>query len=157
MSNQTEASYDEHPAMFRNHPLGFLLLLALIVLPVVALFLFHEQIAEMGDFPPAVLLGSTGLGIVLFLYWYLMTRATRLRIDADQVHLERGLLSKDHIDLRIQQIRAVRVYQGLLDRILRVGRIEVYTTGDEAEFVIGGMPDPHWVRDHVRNQREVAG
>ncbi len=157
MSNRTGASYDEHPAMFRNHPLGFLLLLALIVLPFVALFLFHEQIAGMGDFPPAMLLGSTGLGIVIFLYWYLMTRATRLRIDEDHVHLERGLLSKSHIDLQIQQIRAVRVHQGLLDRILRVGRIEVFTTGDSAEFVVGGMPDPHWVRDHVRNRREVSG
>ena len=157
MPNQTEARYDEHPAMFRNHPLGYLLLLALIVLPVVALFLFHGQIAEMGNFPPAVLLGSTGLGVVIFLYWYLMTRATWLRIDEDQVHLERGLLSKDHIDLQIQQIRAVRVYQGLLDRILRVGRIEVFTTGDAAEFVVAGMPDPHWVRDHVRNRREIAG
>jgi uncharacterized membrane protein YdbT with pleckstrin-like domain len=156
MSNHDAAGYDAHPAMFRNHPLGFLLLLALILAPVLALLMFRDEIVALGEFPPALLLGATGLGIVIFLYWYLKTRATRLRITGDQVHLEEGLLSKHHIDLQVQQIRAVRVYQGLLDRIFRVGRIEVFTTGDSPEFVVAGMPDPHWVRDHVRNRREAA-
>jgi uncharacterized membrane protein YdbT with pleckstrin-like domain len=157
MSNPASASYDAHPVMFRNHPLGFLLLLLLIIAPVVALLVFRDEIRAMGEFPPAMLLGLTALGLVIFLYWYLKSRATRLRITDDIVHLEVGLLSKQHIDLHVRQIRAVRVYQGLMDRIFRVGRIEVFTTGDVAEFVVGGMRDPNWVREHVRNRREVAG
>lgn len=156
MSNQNVVHYDGHPAMFRNHPLGFLLLLVLIVAPVVALLLYRDAIVALGEFPPALLLGATGLGVVIFLYWYLKTRSTHLRITGDQVHLEEGLLSKHHVDLQVQQIRAVRVYQGLLDRIFRVGRIEVYTTGDSPEFTVGGMPSPHRVRDHVRNRSETA-
>ncbi|TVP92685.1 MAG: PH domain-containing protein [Thioalkalivibrio sp.] len=153
MSNDNQASYDSHPAMFRNHPLGYLIILVLIILPFVLLVLFREQIAGMGDFPPALLLGATGLGILILLYWFLKTRATRLRITGDEVHLEEGLLSKHHVDLHVSQIRAVRVSQGFLDRVFRVGRIEVFTTGDQPEFVVAGMPRPHNVRDHVRNRR----
>lgn len=148
--------YDEHPAMFRNHPLGYLLILFLIIAPVVALVVFRNEIAGMGDFPPALLLAATGFGMVVWLYWFLQTRAIRLRITGDQVHLEQGLLSKKHIDLQVGQIRAVRVFQGLLDRIFRVGRVEIFTTGDTSEFVVNGMPSPHLVRDHVRARRESS-
>jgi len=153
MSNDTQPHYDSHPAMFRNHPLGYLFVLLLIIAPVVLLLMFREQIAGMGDFPPALLLAATGLGILIMLYWFLKTRATRLRITGDEVHLEEGLLSKHHVDLHVNQIRAVRVHQSFLDRVFRVGQIEVYTTGDQPEFVVGGMPGPHRVRDHVRNRR----
>ncbi|TVP79813.1 PH domain-containing protein [Thioalkalivibrio sp.] len=156
MSSDNETAYDSHPAMFRNHPLGYLILLLLIILPVVALLLFREQIAGMGDFPPALLLAATGLGMLIMLYWYMKTRATRLRITGDEVHLEEGLLSKHHVDLHVGQIRAVRVFQGVLDRVFRVGRIEVFTTGDQPEFVVGGLPNPHRVRDLVRNRRGNA-
>lgn len=153
MSNDTQANYDSHPAMFRNHPLGYLFGLLLIIVPVVLLLLFRDQIAAMGDFPPALLLAATGFGILIMLYWFLSTRATRLRITGDEVHLERGLLSKKHIDLHVGQIRAVRVYQKFLDRVFRVGQIEVFTTGDQPEFVVEGMPNPNRVRDHVRTRR----
>jgi len=153
MSNDSQANYDSHPSMFRNHPLGYLFVLLLIILPVVLLLLYRDQIAGMGDFPPALLLAATGFGILIMLYWYLKTRATRLRITGDEVHMEEGLLSKRHVDLHVNQIRAVRVYQSFSDRVFRVGQIEVYTTGDQPELVVGGMPSPHRVRDHVRSRR----
>jgi uncharacterized membrane protein YdbT with pleckstrin-like domain len=153
MSNATQPNYDAHPAMFRNHPLGYIILLLLIILPVVLLLMFREQFAGMGDFPPALLLAATGLGILIMLYCFLNTRATRLSITGDEVHLEEGLLSKRHIDLHVNQIRAVRVYQSFLNRVFRVGQIEIYTTGDQPELVVGGMPGPHRVRDHVRSRR----
>lgn len=123
-----EPAIDARPAMFRNHPFGFILSLVLI---------------------PAF-----GLGLLILLWWYLHTRSVRLRIDADQVHLERGLLSKSHVDLDIGQIRTVKVDQSFFDRIFRVGRIAVYTTGDTPEFRVNGIPDPHRVREYVRGRRE---
>ncbi|WP_018873635.1 PH domain-containing protein [Thioalkalivibrio sp. ALJ16] len=125
-----EPAIDARPAMFRNHPFGFLLSLLLI---------------------PAF-----GLGILILLWWYLQTRSMRLRIDADQVHLERGLLSKSHVDLDIAQIRTVKVDQSFFDRIFRVGRIAVYTTGDNPEFRVAGIPDPNRVREYVRARREAV-
>ncbi len=155
MTTEELTAYDDHPAMFRNQPLGYVGVWILILAPVVALLMYREEIAEMGHFPPAMLLAATGFGILILLYWFVTTRATRLRITGDQVHLERGLLSKHHVELNISQVRAVRVYQNVLDRIFRVGRIEIYTTGDDPEFVVAGMPDPNRVRDHVRTYLET--
>jgi len=153
MSNQAKPDYNAHPAMFRNHPFGYLLVWVMIIAPVVLLVTYKDRIASMGDFPPAMLLGATGLGILILLYWFLKTRATRLCITGDEVHLEQGLLSKKHVDLHVSQIRAVRVYQGFLDRVFRVGRVSVFTTGDQPEMVVGGMPNPNAVRDHLRTRR----
>lgn len=155
MTNEHLPAYDDHPAMFRNQPLGYIGVWVLILAPVLAVLMYRKEIAEIGDFPPAMLLAATGFGIVILLYWFVTTRAMRLRITGDQVHLERGLLSKRHVELNVDQIRAVRVYQGFLDRIFRVGRIEVFTTGDDPEFVVTGMPDPDRVRDHVRTHPET--
>jgi len=155
MTNEQLPAYDDHPAMFRNHPLGCVGVCILILAPVLALLMYRNEIAEMGGFPPAMLLAATGFGFVILLYWFVQTRATRLRITGDQVHLERGLLSKRHVELNVSQIRAVRVYQNFFDRIFRVGRIEIFTTGDDPEFVVAGMPDPSRVRDHVRTHLEI--
>lgn len=154
MTNEDLPDYDEHPVMFRNQPLGYIGVWVLILAPVLVLLLYRREISEMGDFPPAMLLAVTGFGMVILLYWFVKTRAKRLRINGDQVHLERGLLSKSHVELDVGQIRAVRVYQSFFDRIFRVGRIEIFTTGDDPEFVIAGMPDPDRVRDHVRTHTE---
>ncbi len=154
MTNEQLPAYDDHPAMFRNQPLGYIGIWILILAPVLALLMYREEIAEMGGFPPAMLLAATGFGFVILLYWFVQTRATRLRITGDKVHLERGLLSKRHVELNVGQIRAVRVYQNFFDRIFRVGRIEIFTTGDDPEFVVAGMPDPSRVRDHVRTHLE---
>ena len=154
MTNEQLPAYDDHPTMFRNQPLGYIGIWILILAPVLALLMYRAEIAEMGGFPPAMLLAATGFGFVILLYWFVQTRATRLRITGDKVHLERGLLSKRHVELNVGQIRAVRVYQNFFDRIVRVGRIEIFTTGDDPEFVVAGMPDPSRVRDHVRTHLE---
>ncbi|MCC5869813.1 MAG: PH domain-containing protein [Gammaproteobacteria bacterium] len=120
---------DARPAMFRNHPFGFIL--------------------------SVLLIAALGLGLLILLWWYLQTRSVRLRIDADQVHLERGLLSKSHVDLDIGQIRTVKVEQSFFNRIFRVGAIAIYTTGDNPEFRVTGLPDPLTIRDYIRRRREA--
>jgi uncharacterized membrane protein YdbT with pleckstrin-like domain len=114
---------DVHPAMFRNHPIAFVL--------------------------SVVLIPAFGLGVLILLFWFLKTRAVRLRIDANQVHLERGLLSKSHVDLDIGQVRAVNVHQSFGNRIMGVGQVAVFTTGDQPEFTVTGIPDPHRVREYL--------
>jgi uncharacterized membrane protein YdbT with pleckstrin-like domain len=66
------------------------------------------------------------------------------------VLLERGLLSKERIELDADKIRTVKVFQTLFNRMFGVGTITVYTSGDEPEFEIKGMPDPHRFRELVK-------
>jgi uncharacterized membrane protein YdbT with pleckstrin-like domain len=116
-------NYSEHPAMFRSNPLGFILALLLVVV---------------------------GIGILILLWWYVQCKSTRLEADETSVMLERGLLSKERIELDVDKIRTVKVFQSLFNRMFGVGTITVYTSGDAPEFEIRGMPDPHRFRELVK-------
>ncbi len=118
-----EPRFDAHPAMFRSHPFWFIL---------------------------AVLLIPVGIGILILLGWYLVTKATRLAVIGDDIVLEKGLLSKERIELNISSVRSVKVYQSFINRIFGVGTLSVYTAGDLAEVVAAGIPDPGRFREVVK-------
>lgn len=121
-----ETTYSEHPAMFRNNPVGFIL---------------------------AVLLIPVAVGILILLAWYLKCKSTRLEYAGNDLILERGLLSKEHTELNIDRIRTVNVYQSFFNRILGVGKIAIYTAGDEPEIEVAGLPRPHDLRDLIKSHQ----
>ncbi|MDF0543603.1 PH domain-containing protein [Sphingobium sp. H39-3-25] len=108
--------YDEHPAMFRNNPLLFVLLLVSVV-------------------------GIIGLGI-----WWVIAKGERLAISDREMLREKGILSKQRIQINLSSVRSVRVTQTMFQRMLGVGDVEVFTAGDYAEIAIRGMPNPDRVR-----------
>ncbi len=116
--------YDANPVMFKNNPLGFIL--ALILVPVF------------------------GLGLIIFLFWYLKNKSSRLLITEEDVLFEQGLLSKERLELTIRSIRTVRVRQSFWNRIFGTGTIELYTAGDSPEIIARGMPEPNRVRDIIK-------
>lgn len=118
-----ETKFDAHPAMFKSHPFWFIA--ALILVPV-------------------------GIGILILLAWYLVTKATRIAVIGDDVVLEKGLLSKERTELNISSIRSVRVYQSFVNRICGVGTVSIYTAGDQPEMVAAGIPQPNLFRDIVK-------
>ena len=115
--------YQAHPAMFRAHPFWFILFVLLILVG--------------------------GLGILILLYWYIKTRATALTVTEHDITFEQGILSKDRTGVSLRHVRAVRVTQGFVNRILGVGTVEISTAGDEPEFEVSDMPDPHEIREAI--------
>ncbi|BFM19295.1 PH domain-containing protein [Gilvimarinus japonicus] len=118
-----EALYDEHPVMFKNNPLGFIL---------------------------ALILCLVGIGIIILLVWHLNNKSSRLMVTKSDVLYEKGLLSKERSELNITSIRTVKVKQSFWNRIFGTGTIELYTAGDSAEIIAVGMPDPNRVRDIIK-------
>ncbi|HEX7852930.1 MAG TPA: PH domain-containing protein [Sphingobium sp.] len=108
--------YDEHPAMFGNHP-----------------FLFS-------------LLAITIVGFVVIGVWSLVVRTERLAVGEHDVLLERGFIAKQRVQVNRDSVRAVRVSQGVLQRLFGVGDIEIFTGGDYPEIAIRGLPKPDAVR-----------
>lgn len=108
--------YDEHPAMFRAHPLLFLLLLISIV-------------------------GILAIGI-----WWVLHKGERLALSDREVLLERGLLAKQRTEIALTSIRSVRITQTLGQRIFGVGHVELFSAGDMAEIAIKNMPRPDRIR-----------
>jgi uncharacterized membrane protein YdbT with pleckstrin-like domain len=121
--------YEAHPAMFRAHPFWFMLFVILI---------------------PAF-----GIGIIILLYWYIKTRATRLTVTANELMYEKGILSKDRTSITLRHIRAVQVTQTFVNRILGVGTVEISTAGDEPEFTVTDMPDPHEIREAISRAQDA--
>jgi uncharacterized membrane protein YdbT with pleckstrin-like domain len=120
--------YQSHPAMFRAHPFWFIGCIILI-----AVF---------------------GLGILILLYWYILTRATALTLTENDIIYEKGILSKDRTAVSLRHIRAVRVIQGFVNRIMGVGKIEISTAGDQPEFTVTDMPDPHEIREAISRAQD---
>ncbi|MBI1172441.1 PH domain-containing protein [bacterium] len=111
--------------MFRNHPIGFIL---------------------------SVLLIPVGVGLVILIYWYFKTRSLRLTLAGNAVHIERGFLSKERIDMDARKIRTVVVQQTFWQRIFNVGTVEIFTGGDDAECILPGMPNPDQIRTFVQTR-----
>jgi len=112
--------FSAHPAMFKARPFSFILCL---------------------------LLCAVGVGILILMVWYVKCKSTKLEIIDNEVVLERGLMSKERIELGLASIRSVRVYQSFLNRITGVGKITVFTAGDNPEFEVDGIPEPNKFRE----------
>jgi len=112
--------YEDHPAMFRNQPIGFVL---------------------------CVLLSLVGIGLVIFLFWWLQVMGTRLTVTTERTILRRGILSKHINEVYHSDIRNVRISQSFLQRIFDIGTISIASAGSgEAEIVVAGMRDPRKVK-----------
>ncbi|MFN2328106.1 MAG: PH domain-containing protein [Chromatocurvus sp.] len=115
--------YAEHPAMFKNNPLGFIL---------------------------AVLLIPVAVGVIILLWWYLQVKSSKLTVFENEILFEKGLLSKERSEVNIGIVRTVRVKQSFFNRIFGVGTISIFTAGDNPEIVAKGMPDPNRIRELIK-------
>jgi membrane protein YdbS with pleckstrin-like domain len=118
--NVPAMSYYASPVMFRAHPIAFVL--ALLLTPVI-------------------------IGIIILIVWAIVSRTTYLEIDHDTVRFETGVFSKDRRALSRSAIRTVRVTQTLLNRMLNVGSIEIFTAGDVPEIRAVSMYQPNELRE----------
>lgn len=120
--------YSENPVMFKNNPFGFIVSLLLV---------------------PAF-----GLGLIIFLVWYLRCMASRLTVTDSEILFEQGLLSKDRSEISFSSVRTIKVKQSFFNRIFGTGTIELYTAGDTPEIVAKGMPDPNRIRDLIKQNQD---
>jgi uncharacterized membrane protein YdbT with pleckstrin-like domain len=121
--------FKAHPAMFRAHPFWFILFVLLIA--------------------------AFGVGLLILLFWYIKTRATALTVTDHELLYEKGILSKERLAVSLRHVRSVQVNQGFINRILGVGTIEIKTAGDEPEFTVTDLPDPHEVREAISRAQEM--
>ncbi|MET0363960.1 MAG: PH domain-containing protein [Sphingobium sp.] len=125
-STPTRWLYDEHPAMFANHP-----------------FLFS-------------LLAITIVGFLVIGVWAIVVRTERLAVGEHDVLLERGFIAKQRVQVSRDSVRAVRVSQGIMQRLFGVGDIEIFTGGDYPEIAIRGLSRPDAVRALLTHAEDDA-
>ena len=123
-----QVEQEQHPAMFRNHPIGFIG--AVIIIPLY------------------------GLGLFILLYWWLKCRSTKITITNKKTILQTGLLSKHTNEVYHSDVRNVQVSQGPLQRLLGVGSIGVSSAGQsDFEIAVSGIRNPETVKTFINNHR----
>lgn len=126
MADQT--LYEAHPAMFRNHPFWFIICVFLIA--------------------------AFGLGIIVFLIWWLTCLGTTLTVTEQKTTLRTGLLAKNLNEVYHSDVRSIQVNQRFLQRIFGVGSIGISSAGQSSiEIVASGIPDPGHVRELIDAHR----
>ena len=116
--------------MFKNNPLGFIG--AILLIPVF------------------------GIGIIVFLVWYLRNKSSKLTVTDRDVVYEEGLLSKKRSEINISSVRTVIVNQSFFNRIFGTGTVSLYTAGDSAEIIASGLPDPNRVRELIKETQAAV-
>jgi membrane protein YdbS with pleckstrin-like domain len=96
------------------------------------------------------------IGIIALFTTTLLRRSTRVRMTNRSVENEQGVFSKKIDVLELWRIRDVRYKQSLLDRILGIAHIEVFTKDvTTPHFEIVGMPASRDMFEKLRDSIEI--
>lgn len=122
--------YEEHPSMFRNQPVWFVV---------------------------CVLLSLVGVGLLILGWWWLETQATKLTITTERTILRRGLLSKSLTEVWHADVRNVQLNQSFFQRMFDVGRLSISSAGQSGvELDVAGMPDPDGAKELIDEQKRLT-
>ncbi len=120
--------YQANPAMFRNHPIGFVL--GWLLVPVF------------------------GLGLLVLVPWWIKCLGTELFVTERRTILRRGILSRKISDIMNEDVRNIQISQSFLQRLLGVGTVGVSSSGQSGvEIEVAGIPDPESVRELINRSR----
>lgn len=122
-----EIYYEQHPSMFRNRPVEF------VVTCLLCVFL---------------------VGFVIFFLWWVQCKGTTLTVSSERTRLRRGILSKSITEVWHQDVRNVQLKQTLFQRIFGTGTIGVSSAGQSGmEICVAGIPDPETVKSLIDSHR----
>ena len=136
-----------HPSL-RNH-------LSMIVWPILAIpILLYLLKAYVWKDIPVLVMVIIGLVLLMFpAYAWLRSKFHTYVVTETTIHARRGLLSKFINEIRIADVRAINVRQGLLQRIMGVGQVGFSSAaGDAEEVVFTGIRDPDGVKQLIQSR-----
>jgi len=124
---EEDIHYAETPVMFKNRPF---------------LFVF------------CLLLSLVGIGLIIFLIWFLKTKALKLTVTDKRVILREGLLRKNLTEIFIDDVKRVQSQQSFLQRFFNVGSVTVSSAATGyTEIYISGIPDPQKAKNFIIKQK----
>ena len=102
----------------------------------------------------AIPLCLLGIGFLILGLLWLQSRGERLTVTEERVIHRRGILSRHIIDVRLADIRNIRVSQGMFQRLFGVGALGVATAGTGGEEIaMDGIAWPEKVKAIIEGQR----
>jgi len=140
--------------MFQGHPswrsiLSFYIKGLLVVLVIAFLVGLGTDIAGDTDTGLVVLVAVVGVAIVV-LAGLIKRITTHYTITTRRLHIQRGIISRDIQETRLERVQNVNYNQSFLERVLQVGDVDFDTAaGDDYNFIFAGVADPAEVVERV--------
>jgi len=87
---------------------------------------------------------GAGAFVLLLLIGWLKRISTRYSITDRRLRIQRGIVSRNIEEARVERVQNVTVKQGVLERILQVGTVDFDTASNRADdtFQFRGIADP---------------
>jgi uncharacterized membrane protein YdbT with pleckstrin-like domain len=83
--------------------------------------------------------------------------ATTYSITNQRLHIKRGIISRKLQQTRIERVQNVNISQGVIQRILQVGKVDFDTAGtDDSDFSFVGVSQPEKVMRAVEQAQHEA-
>jgi uncharacterized membrane protein YdbT with pleckstrin-like domain len=141
--------------MFQGHPswrsiLGFYIKGLLAVLVISFLVGLGTNIAN-GDTDTGLVILVAVVGVAsVIIAGFIKRVTTHYTITTRRLHIQRGIISRDIQETRLERVQNVNYNQSLLERVLQVGDVDFDTAaGDDYNFIFVGVADPAEVVESV--------
>jgi len=130
---------------------------ALVGALVPFLFNWIAGLLEAGTTARVLLIGiPIGLAIAAGFGINLYRRSLRYRITSSNLELEYGVLRKKIDNLELWRCRDIRFNQSLLDRVLGIAHIQIFTADVTTDVVLlRGMPASRRLFEQIRDSIEI--
>ena len=87
-----------------------------------------------------------GIVALTFLFGLVQRFFVRYSITNQRLYLQRGIISRNVQQTRIDRVQNVTTRQSVMDRLFRVGSVDFDTAGtDDSNFIFAGVNDPQRV------------
>jgi uncharacterized membrane protein YdbT with pleckstrin-like domain len=148
-----------HPGeeiVFEGHP-SWRALLSYYIPGVAGAVLVGLIVALIGSAGVGILVGIVLVALVL-VYGFVRRVATVYMVSSQRLYIRRGILAKRVQQTRIDRVQNVNTAQTVLQRVLRVGKVDFDTAGtDDSEFAFVGISNPDRVVAAVDRAQREAG
>ena len=95
------------------------------------------------------------VGVVNMAAPWLQSFSETLVVTPDATRLEKGFFKRSSIEIRHDRVVAMEVKQTLMERMLRIGTLEISSDGSaEDQIVMRGVPDPKAVEVAIRGRMQ---
>lgn len=125
----------------------------------ISIFMASDNMDKIGDWPWMIsiiqILGfmmGAFYGLKIFVQWL----GNRYKLGVNDVESAEGIVARNKSNVRYAHIRSAEVKQGVIDRLLDVGSVELATAGSaDVEIIFKGVLDPVAIQNEV-NERIAA-
>jgi membrane protein YdbS with pleckstrin-like domain len=138
-------------AFLGNYILG---VLGTILVPVIMNALFGGSVSGLNH--ALLILIPLAMAAVYFAVLHLYRRSIRVRVTTTNIENERGVLMRKIDVLPLWRCRDIRYKQNLVDRILSIAHVEIFTADMMTPHLeIVGMPASRALFEQIRDSIEV--